>query len=166
MLIARNREFMRAAATIAAPIAPPPPTIATAANCADPAKTIVDMMIAAALDIPMSWATTPNEIDRMQAAIAKGNPARTPARSPARPTPTPSGADRGSASSSIRPRLVGVPRSSARHHRARTPNPTATPRWTRPIARNASFSDRRVSGVRRDGSMRSSGARPLRMRST
>ena len=44
--IARKREFMSVAADIAAPAPPPAARIATAVNCAEPAKTTSDIRIA------------------------------------------------------------------------------------------------------------------------
>ena len=84
MPIARNREFMSAAATIAAPTAPPAPRIAIAANCAEPANTTTHMTIAATSESPTSWATTPNDTASRPPAIANGKPARRPAITPAR----------------------------------------------------------------------------------
>jgi hypothetical protein len=53
--------------------------IATAANCADPAKTIADMTIVASGEKPMSTASTPNDSDRTTATTPNGMPARRPA---------------------------------------------------------------------------------------
>jgi hypothetical protein len=79
--IGTKRELISAAAPSAAPISPPPATIAIAVNCAEPAKTIADITTTAICDIPAFCATTPNEIASSAAAIANGTPARRPARS-------------------------------------------------------------------------------------
>ena len=78
--IGRKREFISAAAAMAAPAPPPWARIATALNCADPANTIADITTASSFDSPASCATTPNETDRSSPAAANGRPARTPSR--------------------------------------------------------------------------------------
>lgn len=80
----RKREFMRAAAVTAAPGPPPAARIATAVNCADPAKTMTDIVTAATAENPTSRASTPNEVDSSSPASANGTPSRTPARNDVR----------------------------------------------------------------------------------
>src|SRR3954447_24240351 len=79
MPIGRKREFISAAAPTAEATPPPAPTIATAANCADPAKTMAEKTIAARTEKPASRASTPNESDSRKPAAANGIPALTPA---------------------------------------------------------------------------------------
>ena len=57
---------------------PPAAKIATAANCADPAKTMADMTMAPMAENPASRATTPKDSASTPDAMAKGTPARTP----------------------------------------------------------------------------------------
>src|SRR5207248_347829 len=80
MPIARKREFIIAAAATAAPTPPPAPTIASAANCAEPANTTTDIAITAAAGMPTSRASTPKDSDSRNPATANGAPARRPAR--------------------------------------------------------------------------------------
>ena len=53
--------------------------IASAAICAEPAKTIADISTAAQAGIPTSRASTPNDVASSPPATANGSPARTPA---------------------------------------------------------------------------------------
>src|SRR4051794_33824797 len=76
----RKRALTSAAATIAATAAPPWAMIATAANCAEPAKTMADMTIAATSLNPAPLATTPKDRATRPPAIANGTAARAPAR--------------------------------------------------------------------------------------
>ena len=80
MPIARNREFISVAAERAAGRPPPAATIASEANCADPAKTIADMRTACHGVIPAWVATTPKESDTRNPAPAYPQPARRPRR--------------------------------------------------------------------------------------
>ena len=84
MPIGRKREFISAAAPIAAPSPPPAATIEIAANCAEPAKTIADMTIAPIAEKPASRASTPNDSATTLPASAYGTPARSPARKESR----------------------------------------------------------------------------------
>ena len=82
--IGRKREFISAAAPIAAPSPPPPATIEIAANWAEPAKTIADMTIAPIAEKPASRASTPNDSASTPPATAYGKPALRPARKDSR----------------------------------------------------------------------------------
>ena len=84
MPMGRKREFMSAAAPMAAATVPPVATIEIAANCADPAKTMADMTIACSSLIPASTASTPNDADTSTPAAANGKPSRTPRRKDSR----------------------------------------------------------------------------------
>ena len=88
--MARKREFIIAAATSAAPTVPPAATMAIAVNCAEPAKTIADMTIAAVADSPAPSARTPNDSATTPAAMPNGAPARSPSTSRARRDTSPS----------------------------------------------------------------------------
>src|SRR5215218_468681 len=76
--IGRKRELTSAAASTAAPTVPPCDRIAIAVNCAEPAKTIADIAIAAPADSPALCATTPKDSASRPPAIPNGTPARTP----------------------------------------------------------------------------------------
>src|SRR5262249_50840545 len=78
--IGRKRELTSAAPRTAAATVPPCVRIAIAVNCAEPAKTIADIAIAAPADRPALWATTPKDVATSDPAIANGRPARSPAR--------------------------------------------------------------------------------------
>src|SRR5215210_8084639 len=78
MPMGRKREFMSAAAPIAAA------TVQIAANCAEPAKTMADIAIACTALIPASTARTPNDADTSSPAVANGKPSRTPRRKDSR----------------------------------------------------------------------------------
>ena len=86
--IIRKREFISAPAPIAAATPPPAARIATEANCAEPAKTIIDITIAASADIPASRARIPNDIATRKPATANGRPSRIPFRRLARGLPS------------------------------------------------------------------------------
>src|SRR4051794_6306351 len=77
--IGRKREFISAAAPTAEATPPPAATIATAANWADPAKTIAENAIVATIEKPASRASTPNDSESRNPAAANGSPALTPA---------------------------------------------------------------------------------------
>lgn len=61
MPMARKRECIKVAEPSAAPIPPPPLTIASAANCADPANTRAEVAMACSGVNPVCTARTPNE---------------------------------------------------------------------------------------------------------
>ena len=50
------------------------------ANCADPAKVVADMTVAARASMPADPASTPNEMPKVTAATAIGAIARAPSR--------------------------------------------------------------------------------------
>jgi hypothetical protein len=80
MPIARNRPFIRVAADTAAATPPPPARIASAANCAEPAKTSAEVRIVCNAENPACRARTPNDIDSRTATTPNGTPSRSPAR--------------------------------------------------------------------------------------
>ena len=67
--------------TIAAGAPAPAAKALSAANCAAPAKTTIDITMGATAPITGS-ASTPNEMPSVKVASANGRPARTPARRP------------------------------------------------------------------------------------
>ena len=71
MPMARKRECIRVAAPSAAPIPPPPVTIASAANCADPANTSAEVAMACSSVKPACTARTPNESESTNADGAR-----------------------------------------------------------------------------------------------
>ena len=76
--MARNRECMRVAADSAAPIPPPPVTIAREVNCAEPANTSPDVTMACGTVKPACTASTPNESDSTNPTAAYGRPSLSP----------------------------------------------------------------------------------------
>ncbi len=78
--IGQYLAFSRTAAATAAAKVPPVPRIDTAANCAEPAKVVADMMIGASQPMPAERASSPNETPKPATATASAATARAPSR--------------------------------------------------------------------------------------
>ena len=77
--MARKREAISVAATIAVTTLPPALSTASVANCAAPENTIADITIGATVPQPVVTAATPNEAPISAVGMTSGSAARMPA---------------------------------------------------------------------------------------